>query len=94
MDGRTDGRTGGIAIYPVPGPTAPAGDNKVDADDDGWVDIWKAPLPGGTAELINKQHQEADMMVTTSTCLVHVQVEIILTGYLVLTNRTVTEYLI
>ena len=32
---------------------------------------------------------EADMMVTTSACLVHVQVEIILTGYLVLTNRTV-----
>ena len=26
-DGRTDGQTGGVAISPVPGPTAPAGDN-------------------------------------------------------------------
>ena len=26
-DGWTDGRTGGIEISPVPGPTAPAGDN-------------------------------------------------------------------
>ena len=25
-DGQTDGRTGGVAISPVPGPTAPAGD--------------------------------------------------------------------
>ena len=25
--------------------------HKVDADDDRWVSIWKAPLPGGTAEL-------------------------------------------
>ena len=25
-DGRTDGQTGGVAISPVPGPTAPAGD--------------------------------------------------------------------
>ena len=27
---------------------------KVDAADDGWVGIWKAPLPDGTAELKNK----------------------------------------
>ena len=27
-DGQTDGQTGGIAISPVPGPTAPAGDKK------------------------------------------------------------------
>ena len=27
-DRRTDGRTGGVAISPVPGPTAPAGDKK------------------------------------------------------------------
>ena len=27
-DRQTDGRTGGVAISPVPGPTAPAGDNK------------------------------------------------------------------
>ena len=27
-DGRTDGQTGGIAISPVPVPTAPAGNNK------------------------------------------------------------------
>ena len=25
---KTDGQTGGVAISPVPGPTAPAGDNK------------------------------------------------------------------
>ena len=28
MDGQTDVRTGGVAISPVPGPTAPAGDKK------------------------------------------------------------------
>ena len=29
-DRRTDGRTEGVAISPVPGPTAPAGDNNMD----------------------------------------------------------------
>ena len=28
-DRQTDGRTGGVAISPVPGPTAPAGDNNM-----------------------------------------------------------------
>ena len=31
-DGQTDGRGGGVAISPVPGPTAPAGDNKQDVE--------------------------------------------------------------
>ena len=35
-------------IGPSPPPPPPL---KVDADDDGRVGIWKAPLPGGTAEL-------------------------------------------
>ena len=30
---------------------ADADDDDDDADDDGQVGIWKAPLPGGTAEL-------------------------------------------
>ena len=29
-DGRTDGQMGGVAISTVPGPTAPAGDNKLE----------------------------------------------------------------
>ena len=42
-------------IGPSPPPPPPLKvDADADADDDGQVGIWKAPLPGGTAELKNR----------------------------------------
>ena len=42
-DGQTDGRTGGIAISPVPGPTAPAGDKAMRF----WVTVRKLNVTDG-----------------------------------------------
>ena len=45
-DGPTDGRTGGVAITPIPGPTAPAGDNKgIDRFQLSLSTIWRNHLP-------------------------------------------------
>ena len=44
-DGRTDRQTGGVAISPVPGPTAPAGDKKDIAICNGSVKISGVTMP-------------------------------------------------
>ena len=58
-DRQTEGRTGGVAISPVPGPMAPAGDNT------GGVAI--SPVPGPTAPAGDNKGIE-DIMDIDSNC--------------------------
>ena len=65
-DRRTDGRTGGVAISPVPGPTAPAGDNKTQRNTDKtfYFNIITIQLI-----IIRPTYNSTYMYIYTSTCI-------------------------
>ena len=69
-DRQTDGRTGGVAISPVPGPTAPAGDKRCN------ISRPRPTAPVGDNKH-NTQHDKAVVQYKTSINLHLVQFDIV-----------------